>query len=72
MAIFVQHMCNLARLGVDCSGQSGDAVDVAAAVGEAVAERLLDTAAVALDGFGERAVHFVRAAVNGLRRCDFQ
>ena len=56
MAKLVQYARRTARLGVDRSGQSRDAVDIAAAIGKAVAKRLLNALAVAFDGFGQRIV----------------
>ena len=71
VAKFLSARSPLAGLGVDGSGQSGDAVDIAAAVREMRAEGLLDTPTVAFDGLGERSVHGVLAAVHRRRLVEF-
>src|SRR5437879_3579168 len=71
VAKFLQHTGQPAGLSVDGSGQSGDAVDIAATVREVRAEGLLDTPTVAFDDLGEWSVHVVLTAVHQRRLVEF-
>src|ERR1700681_1033687 len=71
VAKFLQHAGQLTGFSIDGSGQSGDAVNVPAAVREVTAEGLLYTAAVAFNGLSEGPIHTILAAVHRRRFVEF-